>query len=73
MRVPRIHPDVNDARGLAELERGFWVFDRSGAQLIYLPQLYRGLDTPDGMVRFRLVRGPGAPYLLVPAANYSWH
>jgi hypothetical protein len=72
MRVPRVHPDLNDPKRLAELERGYWVFERSGAQLIYLPQLHRRLQSDDGLVRFRLERARGAPYSLVPAVEYSW-
>jgi hypothetical protein len=72
MRVPRVHPDLNDPNRLAELERGYWVFERSGAQLIYLPQFHRRLQSDDGVVRFHLKRVHGSPDTLVPAADYSW-
>lgn len=72
VRVTKVHPDLADPARLLELERGYWVFDRSGAQLIYLPQLHRRLHSEDGMVRFRLVRAPDASYALVPAVNYFW-
>ena len=72
VRVAKVHPDLVDPKRLGELERGYWVFERSGAQLIYLPQFTRGLQSEDGVVRFRLVRAVDAPYVLVPAATYSW-
>ena len=72
VRVPNVHPDLADPKRLGELERGYWVFDRSGAQLIYLPQLHRRLQSDEGVVRFRLERALGAPYVLVPVAQYFW-
>ena len=72
VRVSRVHPDIADPKRLGELERGYWVFERSGEQLIYLPQFHRRLQSDDGVVRFRLERARGAPYVLVPAAEYSW-
>ena len=74
MRVTNLHPDVADSEQLAELERGYWVFERSTKELIYLPQLHRGLRTegPEAVVRFHLVGGGRDPYALVPASKYSW-
>lgn len=72
VRVSKVHPDLVDAGRLGELERGYWVFERSAGQLIYLPQFQRHLHSEDGTVRFRLVRTANAPYVLVPAAEYSW-
>lgn len=72
VRVSKVHPDLADPKRLGELERGYWVFEPSAGQLIYLPQFQRHLQSEDGNVRFRLVRTAGAPYLLVPAAKYSW-
>ena len=72
VRVINVHPDLADPNRLAELERGFWVFERAGGELIYLPQHHRRLQSEDGVVRFRLERAPGAPYVLVPTAKYFW-
>lgn len=72
VRVLKVHPDLLDPRRLGELDRGYWVFERSAGQLIYLPQFQRYLHSEDGNVRFRLSRTAGAPYVLVPAAHYSW-
>lgn len=74
VKVPNVHPDVADAKALPELERRYWVFDRSDRELIYLAQHHRGLhgEGPQGLVRFRLVESAERGYLLVPAAKYSW-
>jgi hypothetical protein len=74
MRVANVHPDLADSHRLAELERGYWVFERSTKELIYLPQLHRRLQTegPQPVLRFHLVGGGSAPYVLVPATKYSW-
>jgi len=75
IKVPNLHPDVAQAQNVAGLERGYWVFERSSNQLLYLPQLHRRLET-DGappVVRFHLVGAPENAYLLVPAVKYSWH
>jgi hypothetical protein len=74
MRVTNLHPDVADREQLAELERGYWVFERSTKELIYLPQLHRRLQTEgsETVLRFHLIGGGSAPYVLVPAAKYSW-
>jgi|SRR3954465_8391503 hypothetical protein len=74
VRVWNIHPDVADAKTLPELERRYWVFDRSDRELVYLARLHRGLrtDGADGMVRFRLVETRGNGYRLVPVEKYSW-
>jgi len=74
MRVENLHPDVAASDGLADLERGYWVFERSTKELIYLPQLHRHLQTegPEIALRFHLVGGGSAPYVLVPASKYSW-
>jgi hypothetical protein len=74
MRVPNVHPDIANIASAADLERGYWVFDRSGRELIYLPQLHRGLQTegPETFVRFRLVGGANTAFVLVPATKYSW-
>jgi hypothetical protein len=74
MRVVNLHPDVADRDELAELERGYWVFERSTKELIYLPQLHRRLQTEEAqaVLRFHLVGGGSAPYVLVPASKYSW-
>jgi hypothetical protein len=73
VRIGNVHPDVASASALAALERRYWVFDRGARQLIYLPQLHRGLHTDDAqpLVRFQIVPGNDA-YRLVPAAKYSW-
>jgi hypothetical protein len=74
VQVANLHPDVADSGALAELERGYWVYERSTRELIYLPQLHRRLqiDGPDTVLRFHLVGGGSAPYVLVPASKYSW-
>src|SRR5258708_17655404 len=58
----RSHPDVAASDGLADLERGYWVFERSTKELIYLPQLHRHLQTegPEIALRFHLVGGGSA-------------
>jgi hypothetical protein len=60
---------------LASLERGYWLFDRSRGELIYLPKLRRGLRTsdPDGALRFRLAQRAGTTYMLVLASQYDWN
>jgi hypothetical protein len=74
MRVTNRHPDVVADAPLDGLERGRWVFQRSRNELIYLPQLHRGLQTgePQSLVRFHLVATANAGYVLVPASPYSW-
>jgi hypothetical protein len=74
VNVSNLHPDIADAKMLPALERRYWVFDRAGAELIYLPQLHRGLHTAaaEDVVRFRLVETRERGYLLVPASRYSW-
>jgi hypothetical protein len=73
MAPSNLHAEITGS-GLADLERGYWVFDRSRKELAYLPRLYRGLQTddPDGAVRFHLMPGPGTTYVLVPTSKYSW-
>lgn len=73
VQVPNRHPDVADREKLAELERGYWVYDQSRRELLYLPNLHRRLQTDDaqGTVPFRLLSRPEA-YLLVPAVGYLW-
>lgn len=64
-----------DAPDLARIERASWIYDRTSHELVYLPRLRRGLDTPDSSnaIRFRLVAGRGgARYMLVPASKYTW-
>ena len=63
-----------DSPGLATLERGQWVFDRTRGELIYLPRLRRGLTTPDpdGAIRFRLERRGQGVSMLVPTSEYTW-
>ena len=75
LRVGNAHPDMEDRKMLERLERRHWVFDRPAQELLYLPQLHRGLETHDSeaLVRFHLVMGSDATYALVPAAEYSWH
>ena len=74
VKVSNVHPDVADAKMLPELERRYWVFDRGDRELIYLPQLHRGLHTedPEGLVRFRIIDSGDRVYLLVPIGKYSW-
>lgn len=74
MRVTNRHPDISGSDKLAELDRGYWVYDVTAKELIYLPNLYRHLHTEaeGSTVRFRLAAGPDANYRLVPAAHYSW-
>lgn len=63
-----------DSPNLANLERGYWVFDRTRRELIYLPRLRRGLTTadPDGALRFRLESRGNAISMLAPTSKYSW-
>jgi hypothetical protein len=74
VRVANLHPDVADSDKLAELKRGYWVFERSANELVYLPQLHRRLQTkgPQVVLRFHLMGGGNTPYVLEPAAKYSW-
>src|SRR3954451_2985250 len=74
VKVPNVHPDVADAKALPELERRYWVFDRSDHELVYLALHHRRLhgEGPQGLVRFRLVGSSDKGYVLVPAAQYSW-
>ena len=73
MAPANLHGEIGGS-SLAGLERGYWAFDRSRRELVYLPRLHRGLQTddPDGAIRFRLIPGPGTTYMLVPASKYSW-
>jgi hypothetical protein len=73
VRVPNRHPDMPDREKIAQLERGFWVYDESRRELVYLPNLHRRLhtDDPQGTVPFRLLSDPRA-LVLVPAVHYSW-
>lgn len=73
VQVSNRHPDVPDRDNLAQLERGYWVYDQSRRELLYLANLHRRLQTDDaqGTVPFRLLSSTDA-YLLVPAAHYSW-
>lgn len=67
------HGELDTPR-LADLERGYWVFDRSRKELIYLPRLHRGLRTADAdsNVHFRLVVRESGTLVLVPVSPYSW-
>jgi hypothetical protein len=60
---------------LADFRRGQWVFDRSQRELIYVPQLRRGLDTadPDGALHFRLEDRGNAHFRLVSTSKYLWN
>lgn len=63
-----------DAPRLDELARGYWVFDRSRREFVYLPRLHRRLAVPGGasVIRFRGVILPDQTYMLVPTHQYSW-
>lgn len=73
MSPANFHGEV-DSPSLADLERGYWVFDRTRRELIYLPRLRRGLTTadPDGAIRFRLESRGNAISMLAPTSEYSW-
>jgi hypothetical protein len=73
VRVTNRHPDIPDRENMAQLERGYWVYDQSRRELVYLPSLHRRLQTEDaqGTVPFRLLSDP-AGALLVPAVQYTW-
>jgi len=73
VRVRNRHPDMPDRQNIAQLERGFWVYDQSRRELIYLPSLHRRLQTEDAQstVPFRLLTDAAA-YGLVPAVHYTW-
>lgn len=73
VRVTNRHPDAPDREKIAQLERGYWVYDQSRRELVYLPSLHRRLQTEDvqGTVPFRLLSDPMGP-LLVPAVHYTW-
>jgi hypothetical protein len=74
MSPTNFHGEI-DAPRLDGLERGYWVFDRSGRELIYLPRLHRGLRTadPEAAIRFRLLLRQGKGYMLVPTSTYEWN
>lgn len=74
MNVPNAHPDITLTDDLSGLERGYWVFDRSRKELIYLPQLHRGLHTndPQAAIRFHLEAGQGLSFVLAPIDRYRW-
>jgi hypothetical protein len=74
MSLTNFHGEF-DHPSLANFERGYWLFDRSGQELIYLPRLRRGLrtDDPDGALRFRLAQRTGSTYMLVLTSQYSWN
>jgi hypothetical protein len=74
MSPPNFHGEF-DSPDLAAYERGNWVFDRTKAELIYLPRLTRGLSTkdPDRAIRFRLEAGRQGALELVPTSTYSWN
>jgi hypothetical protein len=74
MSPANFHGNIEAPR-LAALERGYWVFDRSRSELIYLPRLHRGLRTadPEDAIRFRLSLKPGNGYMLVPTSKYEWN
>jgi|SRR6188508_2362133 len=61
-----------DAPILEDLERGKWVFDRVGRELIYLPRLHRRLQATGSVVRFRLVHRGDGTLALTPVLPYSW-
>jgi len=54
------------------LERGNWLFDRTRKELVYLPRLRRGLQSPEAVLRFRLERRGPEAYALVPVRPYLW-
>lgn len=74
-RLPmtNFHGELDSSR-LEELERGFWVFDRTRRELIYLPRLHRRLEVPGGgaAIRFRGVILPNDTFMLVPTHQYLW-
>ena len=74
MSPANFHGEI-DSPNLADLERGYWVFDQTRRELIYLPRLRRGLDTadPDGAIRFRLERRANDTSMLVPTSKYAWN
>lgn len=74
VKVSNLHPDIADAKMLPGLERRYWVFDRGDRELIYLPQLHRGLHTEgvDDLLRFRVIDSGDRLYVLVPVGKYSW-
>jgi hypothetical protein len=60
---------------IADLERPSWTYDGERGEVIYLPRLYRGLQTqdPDGALRFRLLaHTAGFGYRLVSTSGYEW-
>jgi len=64
------------SQAITDLERPSWTYDAERGELIYLPRLYRGLQTqdPNGALRFRLVGQPaGLGYRLVSTAGYEWN
>jgi hypothetical protein len=72
--LSNLHADI-DSPDLGALERGYWVFDRSHHELIYLPRLHRRLATNDGepAVHFLVSGGYGRPYRMAPVARYEWN
>ena len=72
---PNYRGEVEGAQRTS-VESGGWVYDRSRAELIYLPRLKRHLVTSDGTgtVRFKLSSrtGGGTRYALVVAYRYDW-
>lgn len=57
------------------LERGFWAFESSRAELVYFPRLHLDLQTddPDAALRFKAVVPPDAMgYRLVLTSPYRW-
>jgi hypothetical protein len=64
-----------DSASLADLELGNWVFDRARKELIYLPRLRRGLETPDptGAIHFKLELRKDGGYRLVATPTYAWN
>jgi hypothetical protein len=63
-----------DHPALANLERGYWLFDRGAGELVYLPRMRRGLRTndPDDALRFRLTQRGGSTYVVVLTSQYTW-
>lgn len=63
------------SQAVTDLDRPSWTYDAERGEIIYLPRLYRGLQTQDpyGALRFRLAAQPfGLGYRLVSTAGYEW-
>lgn len=69
MSPPNFTGDVDPA----SLESGYWAYDSTHAELVYLPRLRFTLQTSDSqqMLRFRLVRGQ-VGYVLQSSAPFTW-